>query len=102
MSVTFTKNKRGMSIRATGRDAASLFAAMTTHLPTEQVKHWNQTVKIGQVVEYRSDPYAEPQRFNTICNAEVLSGHTAVVWLEGKSGCVTLDSCTPVQEGGAA
>ncbi|MGV2904634.1 hypothetical protein [Achromobacter sp. AGC25] len=36
------------------------------------------------------------QTFKTKTEAEVLSGHTAVVWLEGKRGCVAVSHCTPV------
>jgi hypothetical protein len=72
--------------------------------PSIGVAAWNTAVSVGQWVDYRSDPYAEPQRFKTRCRAEVLSGHTAVVWLEGKSGCVTLESLTvvPLVQGGAS
>ena len=35
----------------------------------------------------------EPQLFTTRTGASVLSGHTCVVWLNGKSGCVTVDAC---------
>lgn len=31
--------------------------------------------------------------------AEVLGGHSAVVWLEGTSGCYLLDRVTPLTEG---
>lgn len=77
---------------------------MTRTGPDKQVADWNNAVHVGQEVDYRSDPHAAPQRFKTRCHAEVLSGHTAVVWLEGKSGCVSVDACTPVPvlEGGAA
>ena len=33
----------------------------------------------------------------TRSKAEVLSGHTAVVWLEGVHGCVALDACEPAK-----
>jgi hypothetical protein len=33
--------------------------------------------------------------YKTRSEASVLSGHTAVVWLEGKSGCVCIDHCRP-------
>ena len=52
--------------------------------------------KLGDLVEYRSYPEASPQTFKTRTEAQVLSGHTAVVWLEGKSGCVCCDACRPV------
>lgn len=105
MSISFKKSKTGgMSIRASGKDAQALFDAMTSKKPSAkvlnplvQVAEFNNLVQVGQEVDYRSDPYAEPVRFKTRCPAEVLSGHTAVVWLEGKSGCVSLESLTVVQ-----
>jgi len=111
MSITFTNTRRGMSISATGKDANALFEAMTSKKgkqakvlnPLIEAAQFNNAVHVGQEVDYRSDPYADPVRFKTRCHAEVLSGHTAVVWLEGKSGCVSLESLTPVVvEGGAA
>lgn len=61
------------------------------------VSDWNSRVKIGDPVEYRGYPEAEPQRFQTRTVAQVLSGHTAVVWLDGKAGCVTVEACNPVK-----
>jgi hypothetical protein len=34
----------------------------------------------------------------TRSKAEVLSGHTAVIWLEGVTGCYLLDRVTPIVE----
>lgn len=109
MSITLKNTKRGMSINATGKDADALFKAMTSKKPMSkvltpmmEVAAFNNLVQVGQEVDYRSDPGAHPVRFKTRCHAEVLSGHTAVVWLEGKSGCVSLESLTPVQVDGAA
>ena len=60
------------------------------------VEKWNGTVAVGDAVEYRGYPEAEPQTFTTRTPAEILSGHTAVVWLNGKSGCVCVGACRPV------
>ena len=65
--------------------------------PVEMVDVWNRAVKVGDAVDYRGYPEAEPQRFQTRTVAQVLSGHTAVVWLEGKAGCVCIESCKPVE-----
>jgi hypothetical protein len=102
MSRFISQSKRGTRIRLTGKDASDFMKSVMS--PEKQVADWNKAVRVGQEVDYRSDPGAEPQRFETRSVAEVLSGHTAVVWLEGKSGCVTLEACTPVAvvEGGAA
>lgn len=108
MTITFKSTKRGMSISASGVDANALFEAMTSKRakanPAIAVAAWNNAVAVGEEVDYRSDPHAAPQRFKTRCRAEVLSGHTPVVWLEGKNGCVSLESLTlvAVVEGGAA
>lgn len=69
---------------------------MPKHNPQKEVDAWNVAVKVGDLVDYRSHPGAQPQRFATRTEAQVLSGHTAVVWLSGKSGCVCCDACTPV------
>ena len=68
----------------------------TAKNPEQEVTDWNARVKLGDLVEYRSYPEAAPQTFKTRTEAQVLSGHTAVVWLEGKSGCVCCDACRPV------
>ncbi len=70
--------------------------ANTAKNPEKEVTDWNDRVNVGDLVEYRFYPEAEPQTFKTRTRAEVLSGHTAVVWLEGKSGCVCCDACRPV------
>lgn len=67
-----------------------------------QVDAWNASTPIRTMVEYRSHPEAEPQLYHTRTAASILSGHTAVVWLEGKSGCVAIEACRPVRAGQAA
>lgn len=65
--------------------------------PARQVEQWNKRVAVGDWVEYRSvKDLSAPQRFQTRSEATVLSGHTAVVWLAGKSGCVCIDHCTRI------
>jgi hypothetical protein len=76
----------------------------TTHVrrrrksPVETVDAWNRTVRVGDLVEYRGYPEAAPQRFTTRTVAQVLMNHTAVVWLNGKDGCVCVEACTPVPQ----
>jgi hypothetical protein len=65
--------------------------------PQAQCDAWNAAVKVGDEVEYRSYPEAEPRLFRTRTAAEVLSGHTTVVWLAGKAGCVWIDACKPIK-----
>lgn len=67
-------------------------------IPEDEVAAWNSKVKIGDTVEYRGYPEAEPQVFTTRTSAEVLSGHTAVVWLNGKRGCVCVSTCRITNE----
>jgi hypothetical protein len=97
-SLTIRKTKTGMRVRATGSAANALFAAMTKPALDKQVDAWNAKVKVGDKVEYRSHPEAEPQIFTTRTEAEILSGHTVVVWLNGKAGCVDVDACKPVAD----
>jgi hypothetical protein len=63
----------------------------------KECERFNNTVQVGDFVEYsevRGDP---PQGvFKTRTQAQVLSGHTAVVWLEGKAGCVCVSHCRKV------
>jgi hypothetical protein len=79
----------------------ALHKAMTSRKalanPQIAVAAWNNAVSVGQWVDYREVEDAAPQRLRTRTRAEVLSGHTAVVWLEGKSGCVCCTHCTPVE-----
>ena len=66
-----------------------------------QVELWNRAVPVGSEVEYREILTDEPTRYKVRTQAQLLGGHTAVIWLEGKSGCVGLSHCTPVKKGGA-
>jgi hypothetical protein len=56
---------------------------------------WNQQVKIGDLVTFRDDN-GEAHVTRTRTEASVLGGHTAVVWIEGKAGCVNLNRVTPI------
>lgn len=50
---------------------------------------WNAMVPVGAEVDVRKDS-GEVIRTTTRTKAEVLSGHTAVVWLTGVRGCYAL------------
>ena len=68
--------------------------------PQKLVNDFNAVVKVGDTVEYwEVIGMGEPERFVTESEAEVLGGHTAVVWLKGKRGCVALKHCKPVTAG---
>jgi hypothetical protein len=63
----------------------------------EQCDQWNQQHPVGTLVEYHPVIDAPEHRLRkTRSRASVLSGHTAVVFLEDESGCVALDACVPV------
>ncbi len=62
----------------------------------KEVAAFNQRFQIGDEVIYTDHPGATPQRFTTRTQAMVLSGHTAVVWLNGKRGCVVVSHCKAV------
>lgn len=61
----------------------------------EQVDDFNRRFAVGQRVTLRSDR-GEGITTKTTAEAQVLSGHSAVVWLEGISGCYLLDRITPM------
>ena len=50
---------------------------------------------MGDVVLYRNDA-GEIFKRRTRSKAGMLGGHTPVVWLEGKSGCVALERVSPI------
>ncbi len=61
--------------------------------PATQCDQWNSTHQVGATVRYHhiiGEPAFTVHKTRTA--AEVLSGHTAVVWLEGVSGCVCLEA----------
>lgn len=60
-----------------------------------QVAMFNKAFKVGDPVDYSAVVGDAPKRFTTRTEAEVLNGHTAVVWLNGKSGCVAVSHCFP-------
>lgn len=65
--------------------------------PQKEVDAWNARVQVGQMVQYAEvNGLTEPKTFKTRTPAELLSGHTAVVWLEGKSDCVCVSHCKPI------
>lgn len=64
-----------------------------------QCDAWNAANPSGTLVSYESiKGRGETSRHHTNGEAEVLNGHSAVIWLLGKSGCVALNHCTPVAE----
>ena len=56
----------------------------------KKVDAWNKKYSIGQQVTVTKD-MGEQVDTITLSEAEVLSGHTAVIWLKGISGCYLLE-----------
>jgi hypothetical protein len=68
-----------------------------------ECQEWNEKNPIGTSVQFHPVIGGLGYRVRkTRTEAYVLSGHTAVVFLEGESGCVALDAClvnpTPSEE----
>ena len=68
-----------------------------TKAEQKKADKWNATHPVGTVVDLLKDG-GEVVRTHTRSAAEVLSGHTAVIWLAGIRGCYTLDRVTPVAD----
>lgn len=65
----------------------------------DQCDAWNAKHPEGTQVSYESViGEGETHRGATRSEAQVLSQHSAVVWLKGKSGCVLLDHCTVIEQ----
>ena len=64
------------------------------------VDDWNARYSVGQAVTVKRDT-GEAVYTKTRSAAELLSGHSAVIWLEGIGGCYLLSRVTPVAEAAA-
>lgn len=62
-----------------------------------EVDAFNAQTPLGSEVDFFDYEGAPLKRYKTRTEAQILSGHTAVVWLEGKAGCVCVSHCIPVQ-----
>lgn len=65
--------------------------------PQTAVDAFNAKYPVGTEVAVRRDN-GESQVTITRSKAEVLSGHSAVIWLDGISGCYLLDRVSAVTE----
>lgn len=63
------------------------------------VRDWNEKYPVGTQVIVRKDDETEV-RTETVHEATMLSGHTAVAWLKDISGCYSLDRVRAVVEQG--
>ena len=73
---------------------------MSKHQPSisslqAQCDAFNAAHPIGTAVMLKKDFVPQPIKTTTRGPAQVLSGHTAVIWLEGVTGCYALDCVTP-------
>lgn len=64
-----------------------------------EVDRFNKANAVGTLVRYwKMDREGEPSgQGKTRTQAQVLSGHTAVVWIEGCSGCVAISHVEAVR-----
>jgi len=62
---------------------------------SEQKKVDKWTYPIGQLVDVKKDD-GTTLRTRTRSAAQLLSGHTAVIWVDGIAGCYSLDCVKPV------
>lgn len=65
-----------------------------------QVARFNERYPVGTPVIVSPYIGEKDGQFHTKTRtaAEVLSGHTAVVWVEGRAGCYCLDAVTAIPE----
>lgn len=61
------------------------------------VDDWNAEHEPGVDV-IKTDDFGDETRTKTRSCAEILGGHTAVIWLEGTAGCYDLDRVRVVPE----
>jgi hypothetical protein len=65
-------------------------AQRKTDAEQKKADAFNATHEVGATVYYHNDR-GEIIHTTTRTRAEVLSGHTAVIWLDGVRGCVMVD-----------
>jgi len=63
----------------------------------KQCDDFNERNPVGTSVKVKMDS-GELRLTTTRSRAEVLSGHSAVIWLDGISGCYLLDRVSPAPE----
>lgn len=56
---------------------------------------FNAACPVGGKVRVKLDFVDEPFETTTRSDAHILSGHSAVIWMENVSGCYLLDRVTP-------
>ncbi|MDG9815812.1 hypothetical protein [Pseudomonas putida] len=62
-----------------------------------QCDAWNNSVPVGALIAFENiRDKGVTHTGKTTSEAQVMGGHSAVVWFEGKSGAVSLDHCTVI------
>jgi hypothetical protein len=59
-----------------------------------EVENWNLKHPVGTQVVVRKDG-GDLHEGKTLTKAEILGGHSAVIWVEGIRGCYLLDRVSP-------
>jgi hypothetical protein len=59
---------------------------------------FNAKCPVGGKVKVKLDGVDEPFETVTKSEAQILSGHSAVIWMENVSGCYLLDRVTAIQQ----
>lgn len=73
-------------------------AELKTRKVQDECELFNQNYPLGTSVRYwKGEKFGPPSGWGaTRSEAQPLSGHTAVVWIEGCVGCVALSHVEPV------
>lgn len=65
------------------------------------VERWNSTHPVGVLVKAYPGVIGDKERAvigRTRTKAELLSGHTAVIWITNYTGCIALSHVVPIGE----
>lgn len=65
--------------------------------PYREVEVWNRLHEVGAAVTVRRDD-GSVTHTRTRSAAQVMGGHTAVIWVEGIAGCYLLSRVKPAPE----
>ena len=68
---------------------------IATERMEKECEDWNSKHPVGTEIMLNRDGHDEPFPTKTRSKASVLSGHSAVIWLEEISGCYLLSRVTP-------
>lgn len=63
-----------------------------------QCDAFNAACPVGGRVAVKLDGIDAPRITTTRSEAQILSGHSAVVWMDGVSGCYDLSRVTPIPQ----